>query len=266
MLSEFKWGIWIKFLRFGYLDFVFMSLIRIVNPEYERLGTFGLILAITILISCVVFPPLFIWKMYENFYDLKKKDSELENNYKAMVYQVDKDSHWRVFMPIIFFLRRFLFATILVMSLDMNAVFLQYVCLLVLSFFNFFYLLCYEPYKALITNLYVFAMEFFFLLLCSCAFMFTDATPSAKVKSWAAIIAGISMWIMVAANVVYVMYHLILGKEKIKQLRKQEKLQKLATAAKAIMVKRAKEEIESDEDEKKKAPTQKKSLKDLLRE
>lgn len=109
-------------------------------------------------------------------------------------------------------------------------------CLIVLSFFNFFYLLCYEPFKSFQTNLYVSLMEFAFLVLCCCAFLFTDATPTLNVKTGAAVVGGISMWLMLAMNVIYVLYYLVIGRVALKERRKSEFMIKKTRELKAFMV------------------------------
>lgn len=234
--KQFYWTVYIRFFFVGYLDFVFLSLVRIVDPSYTRLGTFGLILAIILLTISIVLPVVLIYALYNNYYNLG--DKQAPYCYRALVDQIDKKSHMRLFAPILYFLRRFLFAVNLVMSLEEKAVFLQYVCLLCLCFLNLFYLLCYDPHSTNKQNMYVVVMEFLFLLLCSCQFMFTDANPDTGVKSWTAILSGVLLWLIVVLNILFVVYHAVQGHDKLKAEKKTEQARKMEDLTKAVMARK----------------------------
>ena len=220
--AQFKFNVYIRFLMFSYIDLAFLSAVRVFNSDQSTaILKLGMVGGIVILILTFALPIIIVTLLFLKFDKLKEK--KFKTRFNSLLLKIDKGTKWRVFNPVFFFVRRWLFALILVMSLESQAVFLQYIILLVFSCIYLLYLFSYEPYSTFQQNMLVISMEMLFLVLICCSFMYSDATPDVSVKFTNGVIVCMTMILMLCVNIAGTLFVLIKGKAAIKQMTKEQK-------------------------------------------
>ena len=74
-----------------------------------------------------------------------------------------------------------------------------------------------KPFQTPIINSYILANETFYSALIILIFIFSDATPQINIKVIAGIALMVSIFLLVLANLVYIIYNMIKGKAKLKE-------------------------------------------------
>jgi cytochrome b subunit of formate dehydrogenase len=72
-------------------------------------------------------------------------------------------------------------------------------------------------------NAYVLANETFYSALIILIFIFSDATPQLNIKVMAGIALIVAIFLLVAANIAFIIYTMIKGKDKLKVYIKESK-------------------------------------------
>ena len=84
-----------------------------------------------------------------------------------------------------------------------------------------------KPFQTPVINSYILANETFYSALIILIFIFSDATPQINIKVVAGIALMASIFFLVLSNLVYIMYNMIKGKEKLKEKIKEAKIKRL---------------------------------------
>lgn len=173
----------------------------------------------------IVAPVFFIALILKRFELFKIK--EAKKNYNTLVLKIDKNNKWRVIHSAFFFGRRLLTAILLTLPITSQFIFLQYVFILVTSHAYILYMVATKPFQTPIMNSYILANETFYSALIILIFIFSDATPQINIKVVAAIALMVSIFLLVLANIIYIVYNMIKGKEKLKEAIKEAKKKRI---------------------------------------
>jgi predicted membrane protein len=101
------------------------------------------------------------------------------------------------------------------------------VFILVTSHAYILYMVATKPYQTPIMNSYILANETFYSALIILIFIFSDATPQINIKVVAAIALMVSIFLLVLANIIYIIYNMVKGKEKLKEAIKEAKKKRI---------------------------------------
>jgi hypothetical protein len=74
-----------------------------------------------------------------------------------------------------------------------------------------------KPFQTPIINSYILANETFYSALIILIFIFSDATPQINIKVIAGISLMVSIFLLVLANLIYIIYNMVKGKQKLKE-------------------------------------------------
>jgi amino acid permease len=108
------------------------------------------------------------------------------------------------------------------------------------------YMVATKPFQTPVMNAYILANETFYSALIILIFIFSDATPQLNIKVVAGAALVVSIFLLVLANLIFIGYTVIKGKEKLKQAIKKAKIERIEQ-----------EEKERQEEEERKAKKKK---------
>jgi len=212
LTHQFRYNIYLRLFNLSFLDMAFLSAVRVFNSDVNvKFYVFGKIMGVFLLSFTFIAPILIMLFLCTRFDKLQSKT--FREKFNTILLKVDKGTRMRLAAPLFFFSRRWVFSLILVMSLDSEAVFLQYIAMLVISCIYLLYLISYEPYTTGGQNALVISYEFIFMVLICCSFMQTDAAPDNSVKVFAGVVMLIGMIMMIVINVISVIGTLRIGKD-----------------------------------------------------
>ena len=104
---------------------------------------------------------------------------------------------------------------------------MQYIFILVTSHIYILYLVATKPYQTPVMNAYMLANETFYSALIILIFIFSDATPQLNIK----VIAGgaliTSIFLLVLANVAFIIYTVVKGRDRLKLAIKEAKQKRI---------------------------------------
>lgn len=101
---------------------------------------------------------------------------------------------------------------------------MQYIFILVSSHIYILYLVASKPYQTRIFNAYMLANETFYSALIILIFIFSDATPQLHIKVAAGAALIISIFLLVLANISFIIYTVMKGPQQLKDAIKQGKI------------------------------------------
>jgi lysylphosphatidylglycerol synthetase-like protein (DUF2156 family) len=104
----------------------------------------------------------------------------------------------------------------LTLPIDNQFIFLQYIFILVSSHAYILYMVASKPYQTPIYNIFILANETFYSALIILIFIFSDATPQLNIKVISGIALIVAIFLLVLANIAFILYSVILGKTKLK--------------------------------------------------
>ena len=232
-LSQFKFNAYIRFYMLTYFDFTFFSIMKILDGKnsttIRKVATF---FSYAFFVTSIIVPLFFLALLLRKFTVLPEKTGK--EKFNTIVTKIDKAGKWRVFQPILFFLRRAATAGLLCLPINNQYIFLQYIFILVTSHIYILYLVASKPYQTPVFNAYMLANETFYSALIILIFIFSDATPQLNIKVIAGIALIISIFLLVLANIVFIGYIVYKGRDNLK------------IAIKDAKVKRVEEELQEE--------------------
>jgi hypothetical protein len=235
-LSQFKFNAYIRFYMLSYFDFTFLSILKILDGKnLTTIRKVARFFSYAFFVLSIILPTFFLALLIKRAPILNEKEGKAKFN--TLITKIDKRSKWRLFQPIMFFIRRASTAALLCMPIDNEYIFLQYIFILVTSHIYILYLVGTEPYQTPIYNGYMVANETFYSMIIILIFIFSDATPQLNLKVIAGLALVVSIFLIVGANLVLVLYLVIKGRESLKE------------AVKLALKKRIEEEEKEAEDE-----------------
>lgn len=188
-----------------YFDFTFFSIMKIIEGNNSTtMRKLALFVSYFFFILSIIVPVFLIVLLLKRFDVLKLKEGKRKFN--TLVLKIDKASRWRVINLAFFFGRRLLTAMLLTLPIDNQYIFLQYVFILVSSHAYILYMVATKPYQTPIINAFVLANETFYSALIILIFIFSDATPQINIKVIAGIALIVSIFCLVLANIVYIIF------------------------------------------------------------
>lgn len=236
ILQHFKWNVYIRWFMLGYLDMVFIASARIFDSDQETtLQLVGTVIGILVLVGTLVIPILALYYLYAHFDRLQ--EDEFKKPVSQLVYCLDEGQKSRLFTTAFYFARRWMTGLMLVMSLNSQAVFMQYVLIIVFSAIYLIYLLSYEPYVLHSMNIYVISMELVYVVLGGACFLFTDSTPDILIKTLTAVVCMILICVTIAINLGFGIWLLCTGRAKLDEKIATETEQRRAKEAAANIAK-----------------------------
>lgn len=226
-LAQFKFNVYIRLFMLVYFSFTFFSVMKIQDDNNEtQMRKIALFCSYIFFVISIVAPVFFIIVLLKKFELLKIK--EAKKAFNTLVLKIDKGSKWRVIHVAFFFGRRLLTAILLTLPITSQFIFLQYVFILVSSHAYILYMVATKPFQTPIINSYILANETFYSALIILIFIFSDATPQIHIKVVAAIALMASIFFLVLSNILYIIYNMIQGKQKLKEKIKQAKIKRIA--------------------------------------
>ena len=151
------------------------------------------------------------------------KEKAGKSNFNTLLLKIDKGSKWRAIQPMLFFVRRIITAGLLCLPISNQYIFLQYIFILVTSHIYILYLVASKPYQTPVFNAYMLANETFYSALIILIFIFSDATPQLNIKVIAGGCLVTSIFLLVLANIIFIGYIVIKGKDNLKIAIKEDK-------------------------------------------
>jgi MFS family permease len=222
-----------------YFDFTFFSVMKIQDKNNDSsIRKVALFFSYIFFVISIVAPVFFVALILKRFELFKIK--EAKKNYNTLVLKIDKNNKWRVIHVAFFFGRRLITAILLTLPITSQFIFLQYVFILVTSHAYILYMVATKPFQTPIMNSYILANETFYSALIILIFIFSDATPQISIKIVAgklfypilipliAIALMVSIFLLVLANIIYIIYNMVKGKLKLKESIKEAKKKRIA--------------------------------------
>jgi len=145
-------------------------------------------------------------------------------------------------------------AVLLCLPVTNKYIFLQYVFVLMTSHIQILYLVAVKPYQSPLINMFVLANETFYSTLVIMVFIFSDATPQIPIKVVAGYILMVSIFLLLLANLAFIVYCMWKGRAQLKEDIKKAKK------------KRADQEAKEEEDERKRKEEEEKDEFDKIDE
>lgn len=199
-----------------YFDFTFFSVMKMMDKNNTTsVRKVALFFSYIFFVISIVAPVFFIALLLKRFALFQVKGAK--RYYNSLVLKIDKNSKWRVIHCAFFFGRRLLTAILLTLPITSQFIFLQYVFILVSSHAYILYMVATKPFQTPIINSYILANETFYSALIILIFIFSDATPQINIKVIAGISLMVSIFLLVLANIIYIIYNMVKGKQKLKQ-------------------------------------------------
>ena len=225
-LSQFKFNAYIRFYMLAYFDFTFFSIMKILDGNNStttrKIATF---FSYAFFVTSIIIPLFFLALLLRRFTVLEEKSGR--ERFNTLIAKIDKGSKWRVFQPILFFIRRAATAGLLCLPINNQYIFLQYIFILVTSHVYILYLVASKPYQTPVFNAYMLANETFYSALIILIFIFSDATPQLNIKVIAGAALVASIFLLVLANIVFIGYIVWKGRENLKTAVKEAKIKRL---------------------------------------
>jgi len=225
-LSQFKFNAYIRFYMLAYFDFTFFSIMKILDGNNStvtrKVATF---FSYAFFVTSIIIPLFFLALLLRRFGVLEEKEGR--SRFNTLIAKIDKGSKWRVFQPILFFLRRAATAGLLCLPINNQYIFLQYIFILVTSHIYILYLVATKPYQTPVFNAYMLANETFYSALIILIFIFSDATPQLNIKVIAGAALVTSIFLLVFANILFIGYILWKGRENLKLAVKDAKAKRI---------------------------------------
>jgi hypothetical protein len=224
-LSQFKFNAYIRFYMLAYFDFTFFSIMKILEGNNDtimrKVATF---FSYAFFVTSVIVPVFFLAIILRKFPVLKEKLGKAKFN--TLMLKIDKDNKWRAIQPMLFFGRRIITAGLLCLPITNQYIFLQYIFILVTSHIYILYLVATKPYQTPVFNAYMLANETFYSALIILIFIFSDATPQLNIKVIAGGALVTSIFLLVLANIAFIAYTVIKGKDNLKVSIKEAKIKR----------------------------------------
>ena len=225
-LQQFKFNAYIRFFMLAYFDFSFFSILKILEGRTDtvmrEVATF---FSYAFFVISIVVPVFFLAVILRKFPVLKEKAGK--SNFNTLLLKIDKGSKWRAIQPMLFFVRRIITAGLLCLPINNQYIFLQYIFILVTSHIYILYLVASKPYQTPVFNAYMLANETFYSALIILIFIFSDATPQLNIKVIAGGCLVTSIFLLVLANIIFIGYIVIKGKDKLKIAIKEAKIKRI---------------------------------------
>lgn len=252
-LRQFRFNVYIRFYMLAFFDLTFFSAMKIWEGDNSSgMRKIALIFSFIFMIISIVAPISFFALVMVKFKNLQVK--ELKASYNTLVLKIDKNKRWRVANVGFFFGRRMAIAVLLCLPVTNKYIFLQYVFVLMTSHIQILYLVAVKPYQSPLINMFVLANETFYSTLVIMVFIFSDATPQIPIKVVAGYILMVSIFLLLAANIVFIIYCMWKGRAQMKEDIKKAKK------------KRHEQELKEDEEERKRKEEEEKEEFDKLDE
>ena len=198
-----------------YFDMTFFSVMKIIEGNNSTtMRKVALFFSYVFFVIAVVSPVGFIILVMKKQEFMQVK--EIKKKWNTLVLKIDKGSKLRVANIAFFFGRRLLIGMLLTLPITNQYIFLQYVFVLVSSHAYIIYMVAFKPYQTPILNAFVLSNETFYSALIILIFIFSDATPQLSIKSVASYCLMISMLLLITANIVFIIYQMVKGRDKLK--------------------------------------------------
>lgn len=246
-LRQFKFNVYIRFYMLAFFDLTFFSSMKIWEGDNSsQMRRVALIFSYFFISIAVVAPIAFFTLVMVKFKNLQVK--ELKASYNTLVLKIDKNKRWRVANIGFFFGRRMAIAILLCLPVTNKYIFLQYVFVLMTSHIQILFLVAVKPYQSPLINMFVLANETFYSTLVIMVFIFSDATPQIPIKVVAGYILMVSIFLLLAANLVFIGYCMWKGRAQMKDdIKKAKKKRAEQEAKEEEEEKRRKEDEEKDD-------------------
>lgn len=225
-LSQFKFNAYIRFYMLSYFDFTFFAIMKILDGNnsslMRKVATF---ISYFFFVSAIIMPIFFLAVILRKHPVLKEKEGK--SKFNTLLLKIDKASKWRNIQPMLYFGRRIVTAGLLCLPINNQYIFLQYIFILVTSHIYILYLVATKPYQTPIFNAYMLANETFYSALIILIFIFSDATPQLNIKVIAGGCLVTAIFLLVLANIAFILYTVIKGPVKLKAAIKEAKIKRI---------------------------------------
>ena len=246
-LRQFRFNVYIRFYMLAFFDLTFFSAMKIWEGDNSsQMRRVALIFSYVFIAVAVVAPTAFFTLVMVKFKDLQVK--ALKASYNTLVLKIDKNKRWRVANVGFFFGRRMAIAILLCLPVTNKYIFLQYVFVLMTSHIQILFLVAVKPYQSPLINMFVLANETFYSTLVIMVFIFSDATPQIPIKVVAGYILMVSIFLLLAANLVFIGYCMWKGRAQMKDDIKKAKKKRAEQEAKEEEEEKRRKEEEEKED------------------
>jgi hypothetical protein len=247
-LKQFKFNAYIRFYMLAYFDFTFFSIMKILEGKNDtvmrKVATF---FSYAFFVTSVVIPVFFLALILRKFGVLTSKEGK--ERFNTLILKIDKLSKWRVVQPMLFFGRRIVTAGLLCLPINNQYIFLQYIFVLVTSHIYILYLVATKPYETPVFNAYMLANETFYSALVILIFIFSDATPQLNIKVIAGACLVAAIFLLVFANIVFIGYTVVKGKDRLKIAIQQAKKERIEEEEKERLEEEERKEKKRKEEE-----------------
>lgn len=225
-LSQFKFNAYIRFYMLAYFDFTFFSIMKIMEGKNDtntrKAASF---FSYAFFVTSIVVPVFFFSVIWRKHPVISNKEEKAKFN--TLLLKIDKASRWRAMQPMLFFARRIITAGLLCLPINNQYIFLQYIFILVTSHIYILYLVATKPYQTPVFNAYMLANETFYSALIILIFIFSDATPQLNIKVIAGGCLVTAIFLLVLANILFIGYMVVKGKEQMKEKISQAKKERI---------------------------------------
>ena len=224
MRIGFRYNHYISYLKLAYFDATYVSCVNLFDNRVGSRDVFSFKFVVSLLVlSLMILLPFLLLTYLCSIFD-HLHDKELRRSIGNLLMKMDKSNRTRIFLPILYFIRRLVYAIVLVLSTySLVGSAIQYVIIVIFSALKLIYLMTNEPFQTRKMNFYVYTMEFIFFLMAIFAFMFTDATDDVYLKNILSYIILILLWIFIIVNLYVTISNTCTGKRKLKEKEGREK-------------------------------------------
>jgi len=247
-LSQFKFNAYIRLFMLAYFDLTFFSIMKIVEGDSSSSAKkVALCFSYIFFVVACILPVFFLVLLIRTSAILKIKVAKQKFN--TLVLKIDKASRWRLIHTGFFFGRRLLTAMLLTLPITNQYIFLQYIFILVSSHAYILYMVATKPFQTPLTNGYILANETFYSALIILIFIFSDATPQVNIKVISGIALIVAIFFLVLANLAFIGYNMVKGKEKLKEIIKAAKEKRVTDEEKEKLEEEERKEKKKKEEE-----------------
>lgn len=221
-LRQFRFNVYIRLYMLSYFDLTFFSAMKILEGNNDTtMRKIAVSFSYVFFFVSVIAPVCFVVLLLYKFPYLKMK--EMKASFNTLVLKIDKAGKWRVVNIAFFFGRRLITAMLLCLPVTNKYIFLQYVFILMTSHIYILYMVAVKPYQTPMMNAYVLANETFYSALIILIFIFSDATPQLNIKVVAGYCLIGAIFLLVIANIAYIIYNVKKGRASLKENVKRSK-------------------------------------------
>jgi hypothetical protein len=144
---DFRYNHYISFLKLAYFDATYVSCVNLFDNRVGSRDVFSFKFVISLLVlSLMILLPFLLLTYLCSIFD-KLGDKELKRGMSTLLMKMDKSSRSRIFLPILFFIRRLVYAIVLVLSTySLVGSAIQYVIIVIFSALKLIYLMTNEPF------------------------------------------------------------------------------------------------------------------------